>query len=157
MSDTTHEPKPIVPPLASIHKSLAWLAYPIVRIFAGLVLVPHGAQKLFGWFDGPGLAATAGFFENVVGVSPGLFWASLVGGVEFFGGLLIAVGLLTRVAGIMATAVLWIGFFTVHLANGFFIGNGGYEFIMLWAVVMTAITLKGGGRLSIDSAIGREF
>ncbi len=154
MSDAS---KPIIPFLAALYSPLQCLAYPLIRLFAGLMLVPHGAQKLFGAFGGGGLERTAGFLGNVVTFIPGNVSALLVGGTEFFGGMLIAVGLLTRPAALMAAVVLWIATFSVHMQNGFFVGGGGYEFVMLWAVLMTAITLRGGGTVSIDRAIGREF
>ena len=90
----------IVPALAPLYGALSRLSYPMIRFFAGLFLVPHGAQKLFGWFGGNGLEATAGFFAQNLGLTPGIFWAGLVGATEFFGGLFLAIGFLTRPAAV---------------------------------------------------------
>ena len=153
--DTTH-PRPVVPALGPLYAKLSRLSYPLIRATTGLMLMPHGAQKLFGWFGGYGLEGTGGFFAQNMGLEPGLFWAALVGGVEFFGGLLLVLGLLTRpvalgVAIIMAVAV------AVHLPNGFFWNAGGYEYPLFWGVVALAIAFKGGAGLSLDRALGREF
>lgn len=121
------------------------------------MLVPHGAQKLFGMFGGGGLDRTGAFLGNVITFIPGNMSAPLVGGTEFFGGILIAIGLLTRPAAIMAAVVLWTATFAVHMPNGFFVGGRGYEHVMLWAVIKTAIAIRGGANLSIDRAIGKEF
>ena len=81
----------------------------------------------------------------------------LVGATEFFGGLLIAVGFLTRPAAVAATILLAVAVFKVHMPNGFFNMNGGYEYAMLWGFITLAVAFRGGGALSVDRAIGREF
>lgn len=151
----TTRPQPICSRLAGLYRPLQPLAWPMVRIIAGINLVPHGAQKLFGAFGGKGLAATADGFA-AMGYTPGLFWAGAVGSTEFVGGLLIALGLLTRPAAVaaaifLATAVVH------HLGNGFFWPERGYEYALMWSVLCIAIALRGGGRFSIDRAIGKEF
>jgi len=153
--DTTH-PRPIVPALEPLYAKVSHLGYPLIRAATGLLLMPHGAQKLFGWFGGYGLEGTGGFFAQNLGLEPGLFWAALVGGVEFFGGLLLVLGLLTRpaalgVAIVMAVAVM------VHLPNGFFWNESGYEYPLFWGLAALAIAFKGGAELSLDRALGREF
>ena len=153
--DTTH-PRPVVPALGPLYAKVSRLSYPLIRTASRLMLMPHGAQKLFGWFGGYGLDGTGGFFAQNLGLEPGLFWAALVGGVEFFGGLLLVLGLLTRpaalgVAIIMAVAV------TVHLPNGFFWNEGGYEYPLFWGLIALAIAFKGGAGLYLDRALGREF
>ena len=154
-TDATH-PRPIVPALAPLYARLSRLSYPLIRAAAGLALMPHGAQKLFGWFGGYGLEGTAGFFSQNLGLEPGLLWAALVGGIEFFGGLFLALGLLTRPAA-LAIAVVMAVAITVHLPNGFFWNAGGYEYPLLWGLVALAIAFKGGAELSLDRALGREF
>jgi putative oxidoreductase len=119
--------------------------------------MPHGAQKLFGWFGGRGLAATAQGFEQNLGLVPGLFWGGLVGATEFFGGLLLALGLLTRPAALGVVVIMAVAVFAVHLPNGFFWGNGGYEFPLLWGMMALAILFRGGGEMSLDRALGREI
>jgi len=156
MSHVVTHPRPIVPALTPLYAKLSRLSYPLIRVATGLILMPHGAQKLFGWFGGYGLEGTGGFFSQNLGLEPGLFWAALVGGIEFFGGLFLALGLLTRpvalaVAVVMAVAVI------VHLPNGFFWNAGGYEYPLLWSLIALAIAFKGGADLSLDRALGREF
>jgi putative oxidoreductase len=149
--------RPIIPVLAPVYGALSGLSYPMIRFFAGLFLMPHGAQKLFGWFGGYGLEGTAGFFAQNLGLEPGIFWAALVGATEFFGGLLLAVGLLTRPAAVAVVILMAVAAFDVHLANGFFWNKGGYEYPLFWGLVALAIAFRGGAELSVDRAIGREF
>ncbi len=147
----------IVPALGPLYARLSGLSYPMIRFFTGLILVPHGAQKLFGWFGGRGLEATGQSFSANLGLEPGIVFALLVGVTEFFGGLFLAVGLLTRPSAVAIAVVMAVAVFAVHLPNGFFWGAGGYEYPLLWGLVALALALRGGGELSVDRAIGREF
>lgn len=131
--------------LTNPFENLAWLA---LRAATGLLLVPHGAQKLFGMFGGGGIAGTAGFLDSV-GYPAATLMAVLIGVVEFFGGLMIAFGFMTRFAAVavavfMAFAVLF------HLGNGFFWTAKGYEYPLFWGVAAVFFAIKGGGALSID-------
>ena len=157
MNTDSQAPRPIIGALAPLYTRLAPLSYPMIRFFAGLFLMPHGAQKLFGWFGGGGLEGTAGFFSQNLGLEPGMFWAVLVGATEFFGGLCLAIGLLTRPAAVAVTILMAVAVVLVHLGNGFFATAGGYEYPMFWGLVALAIVLRGGGRMSVDRMIGREF
>ncbi len=157
MTNETARVRPIIPALAPLYGGLSGLSYPMIRFFTGLILMPHGAQKLFGWFGGNGLQATAEGFATHLGLAPGLFFAVLVGGTEFFGGLFLALGFLTRPAAVAITIVRAVAVFKVHLVNGFFWSNGGYEYPLLWGLIALALAFRGGGGLSIDRAIGREF
>jgi len=117
--------------------------------------VPHGAQKLFGWFGGYGIEATGQFFAAKLGLPASL--AMTAGIIEFFGGLLLAAGIATRpvaalVFGLMAVAVV-----QVHLPAGFFWTNGGYEYPLLWGIVALSFVIRGGGRYSVDGLIAREI
>ena len=150
-------PRPIVPALAPLYAKLSRLSYPLIRAATGLTLMPHGAQKLFGWFGGYGLEGTGGFFAQNLGLEPGLFWAALVGGVEFFGGLLLVLGLLTRPAALAVAILMAVAVITVHLPNGFFWTDAGYEYPLYWGLIALAIAFKGGAELSLDRALGREF
>jgi putative oxidoreductase len=149
-------PRRIIAPLGAIYDRLSPLAEPLLRVTTGLLLVPHGAQKLFGAFGGYGIEGTAGYFTSI-SLNPGLFWAWYIGILEFFGGILLALGLFTRpvaalITGFMAGAVL-----IAHGPNGFFNLNGGFEFPLLWGVATLYFTLRGGGRYALDHKIGREF
>ncbi len=157
MTVQTTETRLIIPALGPLHANLSRWSYPMIRAATGLMLVPHGAQKLFGWFGGYGLEGTGGYFAQNLGLEPGVFWAALVGGTEFFGGLCLALGFLTRPAALGVTILMAVAIFSVHLPNGFFWGQGGYEYPLLWGLVALAIAFKGGAEMSLDRAIGREF
>ena len=137
--------------------SLDAVSWTLVRIATGLILVPHGAQKLFGWFGGGGVAGTAQFFEQNLGLYPGLLFAGLAGATEFVGGLLLALGLLTRLSAAAVVAVMAYAAFVVHWGNGFFWTAGGYEFLLLWGLVALALVIRGGGPLSLDRVLGWKF
>ncbi len=151
----TQTPAPLVPALAPLYAALAPVADLALRVVAGGFLVPHGAQKLFGWFGGYGLEATGQFFAAKLGLPPAM--ALVAGLVEFAGGLALALGLFTRVAAALAFGLLAVAAFHVHLAAGFFWSAGGYEYPLLWAVLVGTYVVKGGGRHSLDAAIGREI
>ena len=145
-----------IPGLAGLYDKLACAAYPIVRVTAGLFLMPHGAQKLFGMFGGGGISGTAGFFSKL-GLEPAMPLVVLVGFVEFFGGLCIAIGFLTRPFAAAAFILLMVAVFKVHLGNGFFVNKGGYEYALMWALLMATVFIKGGAHCSVDRKIGKEF
>lgn len=156
MTDTTLPSTPLaVPALGRIYAALSPLTLPLLRVATGLLLVPHGAQKLFGALGGYGLAGTGQFFDSI-GYSPGVFWAAVVGFVEFFGGLAIAAGFATRIFATLAFVVL-VNAVLFHLPNGVFAGNGGYELALLWAAASLVFAVRGGGLLSVDRALGREI
>jgi putative oxidoreductase len=146
---------PILPAVAPLTATLAPFAEPMVRIAAGLILVPHGAQKLFGWFGGYGLEATGQFFAAKLGL-PASF-ALLAGLIEFGGGLLLAAGLATRAAAALVTGLMAVAVVHVHLGAGFFWTSGGYEYPLLWGIVALSFAIRGGGRYSVDALIGREI
>jgi len=154
MSSIVDNPKASsVPTLSAAVDRLAELSWPLVRISTGLLLVPHGSQKLFGWFGGYGLAGTGHFFDSV-GLHPGVLLALLAGLVEFFGGLALAFGLLTRPAALAVAVLMGVAILGVHLPNGFFWTSGGFEYPLLWGLIAIAIFLRGGGRFSLDARFG---
>ena len=144
------------PFMAGYYEKYSDLGYPVIRFFTGLFLMPHGAQKLFGLFGGGGLSGTAGFFGKIR-LEPAMFLATLVAGIEFFGGPLLAIGLFTRLAGAAITIELLVAAFVVHLPNCFFWTKGGYEYPLLWALIAFGIFLRGGGNFSVDAKIGKEL
>jgi len=136
--------------------SKAGTAALILRVPVGLILAAHGAQKLFGWFGGNGLAGTAQWLSSI-GMEPGLLMAILAGGAEFFGGLALVLGLLTRPAAIVAAFTMLVAIFSVHISNGLFADNGGYEYALVLMVALIALAIQGGGSLSMDKALSAKF
>ena len=123
-----------------------------LRVGGGVIFAAHGAQKLFGWFGGYGLEGTAGWMVSI-GLEPGLLMAALAGGAEFFGGLLLIAGLLVRPAALVLAATMVIAIMTVHLANGLFMSNNGYEFALALLVLSISLVFRGAGSLSADRAL----
>ena len=157
MNDQASSRNLYVPAMAGLYDSLGGIAVPVVRLAAGLILAPHGAQKLFGWFGAPPMQGYVGFFTNL-GLTPAEPWVYFVGAVEFIGGLLLAIGLFTRIAAAaIAIQMLYIVFF-INWANGFFwTPKAGIEYPLLWGIVALAFFIMGGGRYSVDRSIGKEF
>ncbi|KIL99229.1 Membrane protein distant similarity to thiosulfate:quinone oxidoreductase DoxD [Paramagnetospirillum magnetotacticum MS-1] len=152
---SSSSPKPLIPAIAPLTQALSPLAEPLVRATTGLLLVPHGAQKLFGLFGGYGLDATGQFFAAKLGLPPVL--ALVAGLIEFFGGLALAIGLLTRPVAALVTGMMVVAVFGVHLGNGFFWTSGGFEYPLMWGILAASFVIRGGGRFSADALIGREF
>src|SRR3954447_21147467 len=125
----------------------------LLRLVVGLTLAGHGAQKLFGWFEGPGPRGAGGFFGSMRLRMP-LAMAVLAGLCEFGGGLLLALGLLTPLAALAVAIVMLNAIGLVHWRNGFWATGGGYEYNLLIATVAVALTATGPGRFSLDAAIG---
>jgi putative oxidoreductase len=142
------------PALVPLEEKVQGYAYPLLRLVAGGFLMPHGAQKLFEWFGGS-TAGTAAFFSKV-GLEPAMTLVYVTGTVEFFCGLLILIGLFTRVAAGMAFVMLTVAWYTVHLPNGYFWTKAGIEYPLLWSLLMIVILLRGSGKMSVDEMIGKE-
>jgi putative oxidoreductase len=128
------------------------LALLLVRLI-GLGFAAHGAQKLFGWFGGYGLAGTGSFLESI-GMRPGHFFAAAAGFSELVGGLLVALGLFGPIGPMFMIAVMTTAALTVHLPNGFFGQNNGYELPATYMLIALAIAIGGPGAYSLDSALG---
>lgn len=139
-----------------IFESNAGLAGLILRAPIGLILAAHGAQKLFAWFGGYGLDGTGQWMESI-GLTPGYLMAVLAGSAEFFGGLALLLGLFTRPAAVVVAFAMLIAIFSVHIGNGLFLANNGYEYGLTLFVVMAAIAVQGGGRFSIDNLIFKKL
>lgn len=122
----------------------------IIRLVIGLLFVGHGAQKLFGWFGGYGLKGTGGWFESI-GMKPGVTMALFVGLAELIGGLLIALGLLTPLAGIMIAGTMLMAIVKVHAPNGLWSTANGYEYNLTIIAVAIGIALIGPGQYALDS------
>ncbi|MCG9713588.1 DoxX family protein [Shewanella insulae] len=142
--------------LIKLLNSDAGLAPLVLRLPLGLIFAAHGAQKLFGWFGGYGLEGTGQWMASV-GFEPGYLMALLAGSAEFFGGLALVLGLLTRPAA-MLTAFTMAVAMTLHVGNGLFVSNNGYEFALILLAASLSLAVQGGGRYSIDKLlIGRLY
>ena len=124
----------------------------ILRLTLGLIVAAHGAQKLFGWFNGPGLDGFAARLEGA-GVRPGWPWALVSALVEFGGGLLVLAGLLTPIAALLVAGDLLVAILTVNLTRGFWNTDGGFEFPLGLLGGLVALSLLGPGRLGVDTVI----
>lgn len=135
------------------------LAKAIVRLLLGVVIFPHGAQKLLGWFGGHGFNETLQFFTGPLRLP--LVIAFLVILIEFFGGLGLIIGFLGRVSALGVLAVMLGAIFTIHLQHGFFMNwygtqqGEGFEYHLLAIGMALAILAGGSGRLSVDRSVTR--
>ena len=120
----------------------------VLRVPLGVVLAAHGAQKLFGWFGGYGLEGTAGWMESV-GFAPGYPMALMAGSAAFFGGVFLVLGLLTRPAAFVVAFTMMMAM-TVHIGNGLFVSNNGYEFALTLLAASLALAFLGAGSFSVD-------
>lgn len=120
-----------------------------LRLSAGTIFVAHGAQKLFGSFGGYGLEGTGQWMASI-GLEPGYLMALAAGSAEFFGGIALLIGLLTRPAALMLALTMLVAILTVHVPNGLFMDNGGYEFGLALLGISVALVFNGGGKLSLD-------
>ncbi len=155
MYETIDRPRYLVPRLGGIYAALDAYSWPMVRAATGLFFVPHGMQKLFGLWGGDLAKTAAGFARQ--GFEPGLFWASYIGCLEFFGGLLLVVGLLTRPVAALFVGFMFVAAFWVTIRHGWFWTAGGMEVPIYLMLVCIALLIRGGGALSLDRALGREI
>lgn len=149
------EPRRLIAPLARLTDMLAEPAYALMRMVAGGFLVPHGMWKLFG-ITGGSHAQMVEFFRSI-GLEPAEVLVYAVGIVEFVGGILIAIGLLTRPAALAATVTTGVAALYFHLPLGFYVEEGGAEFALLWTAALLMVAMRGGGAISLDRWIGAEF
>ncbi len=129
----------------------------ILRLLLGIVFFAHGAQKMLGWFGGYGFHGTMGFFEQTMGIPAPLAFLAIC--AEFFGGLGLIVGLLSRIAAFGIICNMIVAVLTVHIHNGFFMNwtgqqkGEGFEYHLLAIAIGLVILIKGAGALSIDRAL----
>nr|WP_136250597.1 DoxX family protein [Ningiella ruwaisensis] len=127
-----------------------------LRLAAGLIFTAYGAQKLFGWFGGYGLEGT-GQFMSSLGLEPGYLMALLAGSAEFFGGLLLLLGLFTRPTAIALSITMLVAIVTVHLPNGLFMANNGYAFALALMAISLSLVVSGAGRFSLDNLLATRL
>jgi putative oxidoreductase len=127
----------------------------LIRLVVGGYFIGHGTQKLFGWFGGHGLEGTGQFFEGL-GLRPGKRHASAAGLAEAGGGTLIALGAATPLASSVIIATMLTAINRVHLKNGPFVSDGGYEYNAVLIGLLLALVETGPGSPSVDEARGSE-
>lgn len=125
----------------------------ILRLALGGLFFAHGAQKLFGWFGGHGLAGHIGFMEKL-GVRPARLLGLISALGELFGGLGVLLGFLTPIAAAGLIGSMAVAIIKVHWPKGFFNHDGGIEFPLILAVAAFVIGLIGAGRFSVDAILG---
>ncbi|UTF61573.1 DoxX family protein [Gilvimarinus sp. DA14] len=126
-----------------------------LRVPVGVILLAHGAQKLFGWFGGYGIEGTGQWMESI-GLAPGYVMAGLAGSAEFFGGAALILGLLVRPAAIVSAFTMLVAIVTVHLGNGLFMSNNGYEFALALLAASVSLAFSGAGSVSLDQLWARR-
>jgi putative oxidoreductase len=127
-----------------------------LRLVVGLTFAGHGAQKLFGILGGPGIQRTASGFQQM-GLRPGRLNAIAAGSTELVGGLLLALGLLSPLAAAGLIAVMTAAVLTVHLPNGYWNTEKGFEYNLVLIAVAFAIAGIGAGQWSLDGALGLDL
>jgi putative oxidoreductase len=127
----------------------------VLRVIVGIIFIAHGSQKLFGAFGGYGLEGTGQWMESI-GLAPGYLMALLSGSGEFFGGVAVLIGLLARPAAAVLVVLLVVAIFSVHIGNGLFMSNNGYEFALALLGGSLAILIEGAGKLSLDRIIASK-
>ena len=125
----------------------------IARLAIGLLMAAHGAQKLFGWFGGPGLRRFGEVLAQM-GYRPGLAFASAAAVGEFASGLLIALGFLGPIGPALMLSVMIVAMITVHWSHGVFAMKNGIEVPLLYAVASIVFAVVGYGAYSLDALLG---
>ena len=124
----------------------------ILRVVVGGIVFAHGARKLFGWFGGNGLEGATGFMENLGLPAPRL-QAVLAASAETFGGLAVVLGLFPRLGAVLVTGTMVMAILAVHLENGFWNTNGGYEF-NLTLLTGAIVAAWAPGQYALSTSLG---
>ncbi|MCG9729360.1 DoxX family protein [Shewanella sp. Isolate13] len=127
-----------------------------LRLIAGIIFMAHGAQKLFAWFGGYGLEGTGQWMESI-GLTPGYLMALMAGSVEFFGGILLIAGLLTRPTSFVLAITMIVAIVSAHIDNGLFMANNGYEFALTLLAISISLVFSGAGKLSVDNTVAQRL
>jgi putative oxidoreductase len=152
-SSSVDESRLMIPALAGLYRGLAPLAYALVRITVALMFLAGGIDKIFH----NGAARIAAGNITALGLTPPYVWAWAVTILEFFGAILLGLGLFTRPVAFALTVELTVITFGIMSARGFFWTTGGMEVALLMELATIAFVFGGGGRYSLDRLIGREF
>jgi putative oxidoreductase len=124
----------------------------ILRVVIGLTVAAHGAQKVFGWWGGPGIPGWTGALTRMR-IRPALAWAWASALAELLGGLGLAVGVLSPLPSFAIAGSMLVAISLVHLPNGFWNTKGGYEFNLAILAAAAAVALAGPGRYSLDTLL----
>lgn len=144
----TNRPRLIIPSLGGLYSKLSESAETILRVATGLLLATHGYGKILNPFGASGMVESLGFY-------PGAFWSPLLSATEFFGGILIAIGLFTRPAAFAGMIVLAVTVYFHGIVQGE--GLGGAEKSILWTLILLFFAVRGANSHSVDAKIGRQF
>jgi putative oxidoreductase len=172
MSELTFDPRTLATPdtsparrlqraLAAVVETPGDPAATLARVSLGLVMLPHGAQKLFGWFGGHGPAGTLQFFQEGLGIPPVLGWAAIL--AESLGAVALVVGLGGRLAAATIAVVMAVAVATVHGKFGFFMNwsgaaaGEGFEYHVLAAALALVVVIRGSGAFSVDRLLARRL
>jgi putative oxidoreductase len=145
------EPKLLFPGLAGFYSAVSDLWYPMIRITVGAILFVHGWGKIK-----TGITGLAGYLDKA-GLAPPVPLAYVVFINETIGAVCIVLGLFTRFFAASIAIELAVALWIVHYAKGFGASAGGYEYVLMWGIIMFAIALRGGGPYSLDRVIGKEL
>lgn len=138
----------IVPAMAPVYNSTHDIVETILRLTAGILLVTHGFGKIINPFGAVGMVENLGFY-------PGVFWSPLLAATEFFGGIMVAIGLFTRPASFAAMIVLLVTVYFHGIVQSQ--GLAGAEKSILWAAIFLFFAVRGGNRHSVDARFSRTF
>jgi putative oxidoreductase len=145
------EPKLLFPGLAGFYSAVSDLWYPMIRITVGAILFVHGWGKIK-----TGITGLAGYLDKA-GLAPPVPLAYVVFINETIGAVCIVLGLFTRFFAASIAIELAVALWIVHYAKGFGASAGGYEYVLMWGIIMFAIALRGGGPYSLDRVIGKQL
>ena len=136
------------------------IATTILRLVLGIVFFAHGAQKMLGWFGGFGFAGTMGFFTGTMHIPAPLAFLAIC--AEFFGGIGLIIGFLTRIAVFGIATNMVVAIMTVHRAFGFFMNwtgtqkGEGFEFHLLVLAIAAFLLIRGAGAFSVDHVLATK-
>ena len=135
--------------------SATWAMLPL-RLALGVIFIAHGAQKVFGSWEGPGLRAFINFPAPYPFMRPAWLWMGAAAIAELVGGILVLLGLFTRVGAFLIFCIMLTAMLGVHWKNGFFMSNMGIEYTVALVGMALALLIAGGGQASADKMISRR-